>query len=300
MNFASERIANPFFSDVRRIGVVSPGSVPDAERIEQAVGILESFGIEAVLGRYVFERGKDDFYAACAEKRTADFNSMINDSSIDMIYCARGGCGSSYIIEDIDFDTLRRRNLAVLGYSDITAIHCAMLTHSAGQVVYTKVLTEFPKVFSEPLTRASYYKNISCESQSAPLIPVKPFSGTVTGGRVVTGNLSIMSSLCGTKYMPDLENAVLILEDVGDLPRKIDRMLLQLSMSGAFDKISALIFASYTDCGEPSELDRIFERISNRISVPCFKGFPYGHDDISYSLRGNAECSIACDCTFNF
>ena len=201
----------------------------------------------------------------------------------------------------MDYDTLRKRGLPVCGYSDITAIHSAMLAKKAGQVIYCKVLAEFPKVFDYPLTCTSFAKNFARMEQTAALERITPSAPKDITGRVIAANLSVFAALTGTEYMPDTTGTVIILEDVGEHARKIDRALLHLAMTGTLEKAAAVVFASYTDCDATCDaLERIFRRFAKSAKCPCFKGFEYGHDFVSHAMRGGAPCVIKADGTMIF
>lgn len=125
-------VKNPFPSSVRKIAVPAPAGIPDRKRLDDSLALLHSFGIETVPGRHIFAESGESYFASSKENRAEDFNAFLHDPSIDLILCARGGYGSMQILPLIDWETLRRRNLPVVGFSDITAIHLAMLRKKAG------------------------------------------------------------------------------------------------------------------------------------------------------------------------
>ena len=122
-----------FPASVRTVGLTSPASQPDAARIAEARRFLEeTCGVKTVLAPSALKRGPMKYCCGTPESRLADFHALLNDPRIDLILCTRGGFGSAHILPELDFDLLRERNLPVYGYSDISALHLAMLAKNAG------------------------------------------------------------------------------------------------------------------------------------------------------------------------
>ena len=282
---------SPFPPFIRKIGIVSPAGLPSQEKLQEACRLLKSWNIESVLGKSVVLQGEEEYFAADREARAEDLNQMIDDHSIDLVLCSRGGYGSASILPLICWDKLRERNLPIAGYSDITAIHMAMLRMRAGIPVTSPMAAALPEWSMDEFTLASargVFKRIFQEKKSGSetssvsgqtfqlqaisrhIIPVE--------APVIPGNLSLLVSLCGTPWLPDLHGAILVVEDVGELPRILDRHFTQLRLCGILDQIQALVFADFTNCGSEKELNRIFQRFSRiHPNLPMWKGLPFGH-----------------------
>ena len=297
---------NPFPGNIKKIAILSPAGIPDPEKIQQAVDWFASHHIEAVCGKSVCQRGEEDYFAADREKRAADFNAALEDPQIDMILCARGGYGSASILPLIRWDLLRQRNMPVMGFSDITALHLAMLRHGAGIPVTGQMAAALMKWIQDPQTVESTRKVLarifeqSREVQQISLTRVLPSGGTVPqipqtfSGPLIPANLSILASLCGSDYLPDFQNAILVVEDVGELPRKLDRHLTQLELCGILDRVQALVFADFTQCGTAEEMDRIYRRFAEQHPGTVFwRGLSFGHE--LPSLCFQAGCSAVID-----
>lgn len=294
-----------FPPQIRTVSIVSPAGLPDTDALHRSIATLRGAGLTVKLGRHALEYGNETYYASDAEGRASDFNEAIHDRETDLILCARGGYGSANILRRIDFNALKTRNLPVLGYSDITAIHFAMLRKRAGRPVAAPMATHFFEHLADEVTFSSFRKTLAflfpgegaTESDFSQEYVLRPVGGAASGrkfrGGIIPANLSVAASLCGTEFLPPLDGAVLVLEDVHEEPRKIDRALMQLYYCGLFDSLAALVFGQFTRCGGKHELRRIFERIADLVECPVFSGFPFGHDIGSVVIPCGVPARIA-------
>lgn len=274
---------NPFPPSVRRIAVPAPAGVPDRVALERSLALLASFGVETHLGAHVFASSEETYFASSRENRAADFNDFLHDSSIDLILCARGGYGSMQILPLIDWETLRRRNLPVVGFSDITALHLAMLKEGAGIPVAAQMAARLAAALEDAVTadgmeralRLAFSEDRADFREIAALVPVG--NARDTEGSLLCANLTLLSSMLGTGYLPDFGKKIVILEDIGEAPRRIDRALVQLELSDIFARASGVIFGDFTDCGTREELSRVFRRFAQTVSVPVYAGLAFGH-----------------------
>ena len=186
------------------------------------------------------------------------------------------------LLAGIDYDALSRTPKVILGYSDVTAFHaavqrkCRLITFHGPTA--REPLTDFSR---DSLERAVLKQADSCGVASA----AREINAGSAEGRLVGGNLSVLSSLCGTPYMPDLAEGILILEDVNEPVYRIDRMLQQLSLSGALNACKAIVFGDCTKCPEDAggaeagarSLDQVLGEIAHSLGVPCLAGIPVGH-----------------------
>jgi muramoyltetrapeptide carboxypeptidase len=170
----------------------------------------------------------------------------------------------------------------ILGYSDVTAFHTAVQRKC-------RLITFHGPTAREPLTdfsRDSLERAVLNRTDSCGIAPTaREISAGSAEGRLVGGNLSVLSALCGTPYMPDLADGILILEDVNEPAYRIDRMLQQLSLSGALNACKAIVFGDCTNCPEDTggaeagarSLDQLLGEIAESLGVPCLAGVPIGH-----------------------
>lgn len=288
----------PFPDTIRKIGICTPSKLVDPEQIAAAAALLEKWGIAYTLAPDALTPGEEDYFAADAEKRAAGFNALLRDESIDLILCSRGGYGAAYLLPLIDWDLLKKRNLPVVGYSDVTALHLAMLARSAGKPVAARMAAHLPNIAADPFSCESMRHALAgTPEKTAQLTPVIPSVISSVTGNFVPANLTVLASLCGSEWLPDWSGKILAVEDIDEEPRKIDRMLLQLELAGIFDSVAAVVFADFSgDCGTPEERKRIFRRFADRHpDTPFFEGLTFGHALPSLSFAVGKSVTIRND-----
>jgi muramoyltetrapeptide carboxypeptidase len=293
---------NPFPPQVKRIGIPAPASMPKRDEIKRAVRLIESWGVEALVGRNVFAGGDAEYLSASDEARLDDLNGMIRDESVDLILCARGGYGCMRIVEGVDWAALKRRRLPLLGYSDITALHLAMLSKGAGIPVVCGMAHKLDKTLANPFAKDSMSRTLqglatTGERQARVLTklsgePLDVLKDGSCEGPLLPVNLTLLCYLLGTPFMPSLKGSILAVEDIGEKPRTVDRSLAQLALAGVLGEISGLVFGYFTDCGEESGLRKVRERYAALANGPVLSGLPFGHETASLSFVMGAKARI--------
>ena len=286
INFAPKIIPD----HIRCIAVTAPAGNPPAKQLAEAMDFLQNT-LQLKVKEFMPDRTPDtpDYLAGNAKARAEAFNRAVSDPEIDMILCARGGFGCVHILNDIDYAVLQARRLIVMGYSDITALHCAMLKNNAGIPVAGSNLIGLAAAAADKNSAAShlYALSDSTDVMQVKLPALKPAAATVTAC-AYAANLTVLTSLCGTVFMPDFSNMILVLEDLNEPLYKIDRMLHQLLLNGIFDNLAALALGDFAlDTAEKAAAEQLFARIANNIPCSCFKDFCFGHRQPMHAL--NAE-----------
>lgn len=278
-----------FPASVRTVGLTSPASLPDAARIAEARRYLEVVcGVKTVLAPGALKRGPMKYCCGTPESRLADFHALLNDPRIDLILCTRGGFGSAHILPELDFDLLRERNLPVYGYSDISALHLAMLAKRAGIPVCAPMADGLPDAMKRPEAKESFRAVL--RKRTAPrklrLVPVEG-SAAEAGitGPLELSNLTVMTTLCGTPWMPDLDGCILALEDVHEEARVLDRHLTHLVQTGIIAQTRAVVFGYFTKCGPKPQIRRLLRDFAVRTGKPVFQGLAFGHEHPKCSYR---------------
>jgi muramoyltetrapeptide carboxypeptidase len=278
------------------VALVAPaGPLRDAGDLERAAANARSLGWDPVPGANALARL--GYFAGTDAARLADLNNALNDPAIDAVWCIRGGYGAMRILAGIDYEALVRRPRALIGYSDITAIHAA-----AG-ISASLVTFHGPTARSEltPFSRSSLERAVR---QDMPLCGAAPDSRTVvpgrSEGRLAGGNLALLASLAGTPYAPDLHGAILVLEDIDEAVYRLDRMLVQLRLSGMLAGVRGLVFGAFTNCPEASDdgsrtLDDLIDELAGELRVPCFAGAPFGHITDQWTLPLGAMAELDAD-----
>ncbi|MDQ6689923.1 MAG: LD-carboxypeptidase [Gemmatimonadota bacterium] len=260
------------------VALVAPaGPLQKPEELPRAQENARTLSWEPIVGAHATER--TGYLAGHDRDRLNDINRAIRDPKIDAIWCLRGGYGMMRILPGIDYEALSRAPKTIIGYSDITALHSAVqrkcrLISFHGPTA-REVLTDFSR---DSLERALLRRTDSCGQ--AP--KAREINAGTAEGRLVGGNLAVLSSLCGTPYMPDLADGILILEDVNEPVYRIDRMLQQLKLSGTLNGCKAIVFGDCTSCPEDSggsgrQFDEVLGELAHSLGVPCLAGIPAGH-----------------------
>ena len=286
MSAKTERL---FPASIRTVGLTSPASLPDDARIAEARRYLEEVcGVKTVLAPGALKRGPMKYCCGTPESRLADFHALLHDARVDLILCTRGGFGSAHILPELDFDLLRERNLPVYGYSDISALHLAMLAKHAGIPVCAPMADGLPDAMKRPEAKESFRTVLRRRTAPRKLRPV-PVEGSAadTGitGPLVLSNLTVMTTLCGTPWMPDLNGCILALEDVHEEARVLDRHLTHLVQAGVIAQAHAVIFGYFTKCGPKPQIRRLLRDFAVRTGKPVFQGLAFGHEHPKCSYR---------------
>ncbi len=278
-----------FPASVRTVGLTSPASLPDTARIDEARRYLENVcSVKTVLAPGALKRGPMKYCCGTPESRLADFHALLNDPRVDLILCTRGGFGSAHILPELDFDLLRKRNLPVYGYSDISALHLAMLAEHAGIPVCAPMADGLPDAMKRPKAKESFRTVL--RKRTAPrklrLVPVEGSpAGSAITGPLVLSNLTVMTTLCGTPWMPPLNGAVLALEDVHEEARVLDRHLTHLVQAGIIAQVRAVVFGYFTKCGPKPQIRRLLRDFAAQTGKPVYTGVAFGHEHPKCSYR---------------
>ncbi len=276
-----------------RVALVAPaGPLRGDGDLQRAMTNVRTLGWEPVIAEHVLAR--DGYFAGDDATRVKDLIAAMRDPHVDGIWCARGGYGSMRLLRAIDYEGWTRAPKALLGFSDITALHAALGARS-GVVSYhaptaRQPLTEFSH---ESLSRAVTAQVDSCG--------IAPGASVITPGtaqgRLAGGNLAVLTALCGTPFFPSLDGAILILEDINEAVYRIDRMLHQLLLAGALDGCTAIGFGQCTSCPEESDdgartLDAVLAEVAGMLRIPCIAGLPIGHIPDQWTLPLGAMAEI--------
>jgi muramoyltetrapeptide carboxypeptidase len=236
-------------------------------------------------------------------RRAAEWREAVEDEGASAIICARGGYGSMRILPAIDPRPLLERPKLFMGFSDVTAIH-ATLNRAGLCTVHGPGVAQLAQLPAEPLDhlRALLFGEGSPPSGDAPPPPGAGLAGTETlrpgraTGPLLGGNLTLLSHLAGTPYLPSLDGAILFLEDVGEQPYRLDRALTHLRLAGLLDRVAGVAVGQLTRCddehgGDVLGLDVVREAVRD-LGVPAVAGLPAGHEDSNYALPLGARVTL--------
>ena len=272
------------------VGLVSPSSAVDERlNLQLAREVVEALGFRVKTGAH--SDARRGHLAGTDAGRAADINAMFADDEVRAIVCVRGGAGAARLLPLIDYDAVRAHPKALLGYSDITALHCALQARTGlvsfhgpnGSGSWNRFnADQFRRVFLE--RELVHYRN--AVDAGDELVQRSGRTLAITGGRargrLVGGNLAVLTALAGSPYMPDFRGRILFLEDVEEAPYRVDRMLTTLKLCGALDAIAGFVFGECTDCGPGKgygslTLDQIFDDHIRPLGIPAYRGAMIGH-----------------------
>lgn len=274
------------------IGVAAPASPFDSESFYRGVDLLERAGFRVLVPENLFI--KNGYLAGTESQRAELFMNMVTDPVVKAVLCARGGYGSMRILPLIDYGCIRKKPKVVVGFSDVTALLAALYCRCGLVTFHGPVVAGLPEL-DEPSLAAL----MSAIAGPAPVDISAPQGETVCPGSgtgpVLAGNLTTLCHLIGTPYMPPTQDHLLLLEDRGEAPYRVDRMLNQLRLAGCLETIAGLAFGSFDDCGQPDELMRIFaDQFSDR-RFPVVTGLDVGHGQRNLTIPIGITATLDAD-----
>jgi muramoyltetrapeptide carboxypeptidase len=265
------------------VAIVSPSGPPDAVLLERGIERLEGLGLKVVAGAHVLDRQELDYLAGDDAARAADLQAAWCDPAVSAVFCSRGGYGAGRLLDLLDWDAMRAAGPKVLlGSSDITALHNAFAIELGvptlhGPMAACDLLAgeRGPEPRTLTSLRAALFGAPEPVRGDRVLAPGRA-EGVLSGG-----NLSLLASMCGTRWQPSFAGRIAFLEDVGEEPYRIDRMLTQLLQAGVFDGVRGIALGSWVDCADPYPVlqDRL-----GRLGVPVLAGLAVGHGSPQMSV----------------
>ena len=290
------------------IGLMIPSSANwDPFDLDVLLEALAALGLKGKLGKHVLDRR--GYLAGRDEDRAADFNAMVRDPEVRAIHCIRGGWGAARLLPLIDFDAVARNPKAVIGYSDITALLLSLHART-GVVTFhgPNGASEWNATNVEWLQRVTWRGEAAVfENPRTPtgaIVPDENRTRTITpgraSGRLLGGNLTVLTALIGSPYLPDFTDSILFLEDVQEAPYRIDRMLVQLKLAGVLGRVRGVVWGSCSKC-DPGEgfgsltIPDVLDDHVKSLGVPAYHGAMIGHIGRQFTLPVGAEVELDAD-----
>ena len=260
--------------------------------LRRGIREIEKRGYRVLPGRHVGERC--DHLAGPDKSRLDDIHDAFRNPDVRAVFCARGGTGCTRLLDRIDYDLLRNNPKIFVGYSDLTALQLAILAKT-GLVTFSgpMVATDFDGGLP-PFTARHFWPLVELPQPPVLALPKLESAGRgVAQGPLIGGTLSILQTVLGTPFCPDFTGAILVLEDVGDEVRRVDRALAQLRLAGIWDRIAGAVFATWSDCGPKRALRRTLAHYAKMLNGrPAVFGVPYGHVDRKLTLPQGVPARI--------
>lgn len=275
------------------IGLTAPSSPAKLEIVPDAIRAVEELGFKVKMGESCYaEYG--GYLAGTPELRAKELNEFFADPQIDAIFCLRGGYGSPQLLQHLDYQNIIQNPKLFIGYSDITALHIALLQNSGLATVHGPMAASDLARDCTDYTRDSLLQVLTTPDpigkiQNPDGFTIEQLVEGVAEGEIVGGNLALVSALMGTPYELDTKGKLLFLEDVGEEPFKVDRMLTQLALAGKIEDSAGIILGTFTECESPNyshgfDMIDVFKNIIAPFGKPTIYNVQAGHCDIKMTL----------------
>ena len=302
-------IAPPALQAGDTIAFVAPAGPLDRERMERATQRLTEMGFDVRVPDDLYRRR--GYLAGDDATRARELMAAFADPDVDAVFPGTGGYGAMRILDQLDYDVIRRNPKVLVGFSDITALHLA-IQRQTGLVTFHSPVPMWGLGSPDNLTPFSakyFWRALLRDEQVDPPYtfdppddhpPLRALSPGTARGRLAGGNLSIIVALLGTPYEIHTDGRILFMEDVGERPYRIDRFLCQLRLAGKFDHVAGVLLGQFSDC-EPKEdeeslsLDDVFADYFTNIGVPVLANFPTGHAPYNATLPINGLVEVDAD-----
>jgi len=286
-------IIPPYLEKGDTIGIVAPAGFMPIEKMQTCVETLDSWGYTVQLGATTHS-SSPNYFSGTDEERLNDLQHMLDDHKIKAILCARGGYGTSRIIDKISFKKFRKHPKWIVGFSDITVLHA----HIFSNYKIASLHAPMAAAFNEGQFNNPYILSLKDALEGKPgRYECEAHGFNKTGeakGQLIGGNLSLLAHLIGTKSDVKTKNKILFLEDVGEYLYNVDRLLLQLKRSAKLEKLAGLIIGGFTESKDTERpfgkvaYDIIYEQVNEYDYPVCF-GFPVSHEKENYALKIGAR-----------
>lgn len=272
------------------IGIIAPaGPVRNENDFRAGLQLLTELGFNLKYRSDILRQ--HDFLAGTDQERLAEMHELWRDPEVKAILAVRGGYGCLRLLPDLDFTLIRQQPKMFIGFSDLTALLSAIQQRTGLITFHGPMLTTLPR--SDGDSREAFFNQLT--GRPRPEIKIKGMEilkGGQAQGRLLPGNLTSLVHLLGTPFEPDWNNTILVLEDIGEAPYRIDRLLTHLWTAGRLEQIAGLILGDFDQCGEQEAIwERALALLAHR-SIPIWANFPCGHGSRNQILPVGAKTQM--------
>ena len=284
----------PFLHHNDVIRIVAPAGPVSPEAFHDGIRILESAGLRPRFSDDIFQR--DRYLAGADTRRLGELEAAFGDTEAAAVWAARGGYGTMRLLRALDLTFLRDAKKPIIGFSDITALHCA-LNRMDMVSLHAPVVCSLAKTCKSDLELLwqLLFSGPAAWQVEWPTSCAAPVEVT---GRLIGGNLSLVTQLLGTPFAPRFDDAILFLEDVGERPYRLDRMLTHLELAGVAAQVKAVLLGTFERCEEENAgytAESVIAEVCRRWPVPVVDGFPAGHGERNVPLPLGVEVTLRAD-----
>ncbi|TFD99826.1 S66 peptidase family protein [Jeotgalibacillus salarius] len=281
------------------VGFIAPASPPDLKNMERSLAFFTSLGLKVKEGKHL--RNVNGYLAGTDEERVEDLHAMFSDPEVKAVICAGGGYGTGRIADKIDYDLIRNHPKIFWGYSDITYLHTA-IRQETGLVTFHGPMPasdvgkdEFHELSGKMFAQLFEPRELHYSEAISELSVIAEGAAT---GELTGGNLTLLMSTLNTKHEIDMKDKILLIEEVGEEPYRIDAMLSQLRSAGKLHEVNGIVAGDFKHAeptnGKPSlSLEEVLQHYLGDLGIPVVSGFKIGHCEPHFSvpLGVNAKLS---------
>ena len=279
----------PYLKKGDTIGITCPAGYMPADKAATCIQTLQQWGYEVMVGKTL---GSDstNYFSGTDEERLNELQAMLDDESIKAILCGRGGYGLGRIIDQIDFSKFKKSPKWIIGFSDITVLHC----HFNGKLKIASLHAPMAAAFNDGGFSNEFVQSLQktlTGKKTSYSCDINPFNKQgKASGELVGGNLALLTHLIGTPSDINTKNKILFIEDIGEYLYNVDRMFYQLKRSGKLEKLAGLIIGGFTDMKDTTRpfgktVYEIISEVVKEYNYPvCFQ-FPVSHEKENYTLK---------------
>ena len=274
------------------VGIVAPAGPFDSKKFMTGKAILESMGFRTFFDAGIFQ--KHGFFAGTDVQRAEQVNRLFADPAVQAVVCARGGYGSMRILRFLDFKLIQDNPKIFVGFSDISVLLFVLHTRCSLVTFHGPVVTTLANTAEQTIAAMLRVMTSNKKLELTPEkgIVIKP---GVSSGVVVGGNLTTLCHLVGTPYTPYFNGKILFLEDRGEAPYRIDRMLTQMKLAGCFEDLKGLFLGSFEACGTRDDIFQIVQEVFKDVNIPILSGFEIGHTRVNITIPMGLRATLDAD-----
>jgi muramoyltetrapeptide carboxypeptidase len=279
----------PYLKKGDTIGITCPAGYMAKEKAQTCIDTLQLWGFNVMVGKTLGSHSTN-YFSATDDERLFELQAMLDSDDIQAILCGRGGYGVSRIIDKLDFTKFKRKPKWVIGYSDITVLHCHIHAtlkiaslHSPMAAAFNDGVKE--NEFIESLHKAIIGKKAKYKSGSYTFNKRGKAEAALIGG-----NLALLVNMIGTPSDINTKNKILFIEDIGEYIYSTDRMMMQLKRSGKLENLAGLVIGNFTDAKDTERPfgETVYHAIHDIVkeyNYPVCFNFPVGHAKENYALK---------------
>ena len=285
---------------IATIGICAPSGAVDPEAHGRSVAYLESLGHRVVVAPQTTQQWR--YFAGTDQERLQGFHDLIADPAIDIVMAARGGYGLTRLLDRVDFSAVAASNKIMVGFSDFTAFSLAAVAR-AGLITFAGPMAavDFGNGDVSPFMECHFWPLLTSATHSIEIAaPGHGYPMQIIEGSIWGSNLSLLTHLIGTPWLPDVDGGILFVEELGEEPYAVERMFYQLHHAGVLARQKAVILADFDDCRPtangryPYAMAEVIETLRQLLPVPILTGLPFGHvrQKMTVPVGGHARLDI--------